>query len=198
MAVTNVTTYTGVTNGGAENPFDYSSALITPYGFTAVDFHNYMQVNHARTPVFDDLLALESRIYFVFIENKTRWDAIYKAQQELETINPNSGFTETEHIAHTGTDNSTNGNTVTDSKNTYDNATLRQTGQSTSNGTGGITYGHVIDTQKTRYDGSPLDSIDKYMSVNNFSLFRDIIDKVLTAISCRVYIPQKPPSPSNN
>lgn len=198
MAVTNVTTYTGVTNGGAENPFDYSYALITQYGFTAVDLHNYMQVNHARTPVFDDLLALESRIYFVFIENKTRWDAIYKAQQELETMNPNSGFTETEHIAHTGTDNSTNGNTVTDSKNTYDNATLRQIGQSTSNGTGGITYGHVIDTEKTHYDGSPLDSIDKYMSVNNFSLFRDIIDKVLTAISCRVYIPQKPITTSNN
>lgn len=197
MAVTNVTTYSGVTDGGRENPFEYVSDIITPYGFTAVNFHNYMLINHERTPVFDDLRALQSRIYYVFVENKTKWDAMYKAQNELATLNPNTGFKETEHIAHTGTDNSTNGNTVTDSKNTYDNATLRQTAQTTSNGTGGITYGHTIDTEKTRFDGSPMDSMEKYINVNNFSLFRDMIDTVLTAISCRVYIPQKPPIQSN-
>lgn len=198
MAVTNVTTYTEITNGGAENPWEYSTALIESYGFTPVDFHNYMQIFHARTPVFDNFLQLQSSIYFTFKKNKSYWDAIYKTQNELAKMNPNAGFTETEHTVHSGSDSSTSGGTATDSKNTYDNATLRPTGSSTNSGSGNITYGHTIHTDKTRFWESPLDTMEKYKKINNFSLFENIIDTVVQAISCRVYIPQKPPSPSNN
>lgn len=198
MAVNRVVDYITITNGGIENPWEYSTAMITSYGFTAIDFHNYMQLFHARTPVFDNYLGLQSAIYFAFKKNKPYWDSVYKVQQDLEDYNPNTGFTETEKITHSGVDSTTNSGNATDSKNTYDNATMRPTGSSTNSGSGSVTYGHVIDTTKNRFWENPLDSMEKYREMSNFSLFESIINTVLQAISCRVYIPSTPPNQSNN
>lgn len=193
-----VVTYATLTNNGVENPWTFSTALITPYGYTADELNQYMLSMYSQTPVFDNFQQLQSNIYITFRKNKPLWDAKFKAMSSLENINPAQGFKETEHIAHTGKDDTTNGGTATDSKNTFDNSTLKQIASTTNSGTGSITYGHIIDTDKTRFDGSPLEQIEKYMKLANFTLFEEIINTVLTAISCRVYIPQKPKSPSNN
>lgn len=194
----NVVTYSEITVNGSENPWNFSEYFINSYGFTAEEFHTYMMGFHSETPVFDNYTLLQSNIRITFRKNKVLWDAKYKALTGLSNYDPNAGFNETEHIEHSGNDTTTGGGSVEDDKNTYDNATLRPVGKSTNSSNATLQYGHKIDTNKTRFDGSPLNQIDNFMKVADFSLFDEIINSVLQAISCRVYIPQKPQATSNN
>lgn len=125
--------------------------------------------------------------------------------------------TRTGSVADSGTDSTTNGGTVTDSTTTYESATLKTTAQSTTSGTGSITHGktttynsvadataYAARKDETAYNSTftrtvsghktaPVEIMEKYAEfVRNNNLFMEIINDVIAAISCIVYIPYVP------
>lgn len=125
--------------------------------------------------------------------------------------------TRTGNIENSGTDSTSNGATVTDSTVTYESATLKHTAQSETHGTGSIehgkktSYNRLADAteftarkDETAYNSTftrtvtghktaPVEIMEKYAEfVRNNSLFMEIINDVVRAISCIVYIPYVP------
>lgn len=119
-------------------------------------------------------------------------------------------------VADSGTDSTATGNTVTDSATTYNDSTEHETGKTVSSGTGSITHGktttynnlsdttthgdtmtHTKGTTDTRtvqgYKDSPVLLLEKYTEfAKNNNVFMEIINDVVSAISCILYIPAKP------
>ncbi len=183
-----IDTYENVTASGG-NPFHHVSG-VDQYGASAEFYHNYISAFYSQTPVINNFGRLELQIALVFAENSEIWTALKKTFPV--GIEPGNSYNETETIAHTGTDTTTNGGTTTDKRNTFDNATLRTVGEIGSSSSGGITYGHTITATKTKFDGSPLDQIDKFRKTADFNLNDIIIKTVIRAITHHIYIPPKP------
>lgn len=189
MATTpKIDTYANVTARGG-NPFT-NATNVDQYGASADYYHNYVTAFYSQTPVINNFEKLQLQIALVFEENKEIWTALKKTIPV--GIEPRSTYNETETIAHTGTDTTTNGGTTTDKRNTFDNATLRTVGEIGSSNSGGITYGHTITTTKTKFDGSPFDQIEKFRKTADFNLADIIIKTVIRAITHHIYIPPKP------
>ena len=125
--------------------------------------------------------------------------------------------TKTGSVADSGTDTTTNNNTVTDSTVTYDNGTFRETGKSVSGGGGSLTHGKTttynqvsdaltfanrenereyndtVTKTVTGYKNSPTKIMQEYTDfVRRNNVFMEIINDVLQAISCKIYIPVVP------
>lgn len=125
--------------------------------------------------------------------------------------------TRTGSVSDSGTDSTTNGGTVTDSTTTYESGTLKTVAQSSTSGTGSITHGKtstynsVADAttyagrkdetaynstfEKTvyGYKHSPVEQMEMYMKfVNAHNVFMEIINDVVKAISCIIYVPVYP------
>ena len=189
MATTpKIDTYANVTAQGG-NPFT-NATNVDRYGASADYYHNYISAFYSQTPVINDFEKLTLQIALVFEENSEIWTALKKTIPV--GIEPRSTYNETETIAHTGTDTTTNGGTTTDKRNTFDNATLRTVGEIGLSNSGGITYGHTITTTKTKFDGSPFDQIEKFRKTADFNLTEIIIKTVIRAITHHIYIPPKP------
>lgn len=186
-----VATYYEVTLNGAQNPF-LNVQTVNDYGNNANDYHINMLSFHSMLPVINDSSKLQIQIQSIFVENKQRWTEWYKYIQALDSVEIDKGFTESESITHGGKDTTDSTSTATDSKNTFDNATLRVTGETISSGDGSLIYGHTITTSKTRWDRSPLQTVIDYGKASMNSLFADIIDTVIRGVSCHIYIPDKP------
>lgn len=150
-----------------------------------------------------------SEMHYTDTNARTGSDTMTKSGTETNT--------RTGSIQDGGTDQTTNSATVTDKTVTYDNGTLRDTGQSSTTGGGSITHGktttynQLTDTQTynartdtqgynstfTRtvdgYKSSPADIMRKYTDfVRNNNVFMEVINDVISAISCIVYIPVMP------
>lgn len=184
-----IDTYKNVTTENG-NPF-LNAEGVDSYGGSANLYHAIMTTYYGSTPVTTDFDLLKSEIGLVFVENGVIWDALKRTLPI--PFNPMQPYTENETIRHTGTDNTGNGGSTTDKRNTFDNATLIDVGKVETSNTGSITYGHTISTDKTRYAGTPLEQIDKYRSLATEVNLTDIIIKtVIRAITHHIYIPRKP------
>lgn len=220
---------------GNNNPF----TGFTGYGYTAAQYNDYMHLFHGMLPVMDDYTRLALQISLTLAENAPKYAAMRSAMLAAEDIDPTSEMhytdttdrtgSDTDYIRGTemnertggiedgGTDSTTNGATVTDKTVTYDNGTLRDTGQSITSGTGSITHGKtttyrnlrdtlayndrenekMYDSTVTRtvdgYKNAPADIMRKYTDfVRNNNVFMEVINDVISAISCIVYIPVMP------
>lgn len=154
------------------------------------------------------LVAL-SEMHYTDSNVRTGTDTLTKSGTESNT--------RTGSVQDGGTDQTTNRATVTDKTVTYDNGTLRDTAQSQTSGSGSITHGktttynRLADTQTfderrdtqgynstfTRtvdgYKSSPADIMRKYTDFARYNnVFIAVINDVLQAISCIVYIPVMP------
>ena len=155
-----VDTYDAVT--GNRNPFADITGIST-WGYTAVQFNDYMHLLHGMTPVMNDYDKLHLQISATIAANVPKYNAMYKAQTAAADLNPTHEMEYTDELKHTGTitdgkagtetktrtgniadsgtDSTENGGTVTDSTKTYDNATFMELNKSVSSGTGSITHG---------------------------------------------------------
>lgn len=122
--------------------------------------------------------------------------------------------TRTGSVSDSGSDSTTTGNTVTDSVKTYDSNTYKETQKTVSSGTGSLTHGKtttynsIADTTgfADRVDTKTLNTVDartvsgyrsnpvKLLSdyddfVRNNNVFMEVVNDVLRAISCKIYIP---------
>lgn len=233
-----VDTYDNVC-GTTRNPFTY--APLTGLGFDHETCHDFMHVLHGSLPVMADYTRMESQIVLTITENLVKYQAMKTALDKAATINPVNEFDYTDTTVHSGgyndaktgketktrtgsqsdsgTDSTTNGGTVTDATTTFDNATLRNTAQSTQDMSGSITYGKTTtynsvadelsfsnDRKNTRtYDDytitrtveghktNPAALLQAYTDfVRNNNVFYELINDVIRAISCIVYIPFTP------
>lgn len=190
MQIANVDTYEHLTEQAVTNPFSGAPG-VDSYGADASTYHGFMMAFYSQTPVVADIDKLTRQISSVFFENQDIWTALYSTVHT--GINPVSGFTETEDIRHGGTDGSSSGGTSTDKTNTYDDATLHDTGQVSNTQSGTVTYGHTVHTDRVRYDGSPITQVEKYRDmVERLDMTEIIIRAVLSAITQHIYIPPKP------
>lgn len=167
----------------AGNPFIGLSNL---YGYTAEEYQSYMIAFYGDLPVMNDSAAVRQQIAALFLAHSEEWDMLYKSAKP--DVEPDDTYTTETTVTKTGTDNSTNGGTATDKRNTYENATLRDTAQTVTSGTGSVTYNNTTHTTHTDYAGrDPLDSIKKFREISRFSLFLEIIYTVVNGITCRIY-----------
>lgn len=190
MQIANVDTYEHLTVQAVTNPFSGAPG-VDSYGADASTYHSFMMSFYGQTPVIADIDKLSRQISSVFLENQDIWFALYSTVRP--GINPVNGFIETEDIQHGGTDGSSSGGSSTDATNTYDNATLRDTGRVSHNQEGTVTYGHTVHTERVRFDGSPITQVEKYRDmVERLDMTEIIIRAVLAAITQHIYIPPKP------
>lgn len=190
MQIVNVDTYEHLTEQAVTNPFSGAPG-VDSYGADASTYHGFMMAFYGQTPVVADIDKLSRQISSVFLENQDIWSALYSTVRP--GINPVNGFIETEDIQHGGTDGSSSGGSSTDATNTYDNATLRDTGRVSNTQSGTVTYGHTVHTDRVRYDGSPITQVEKYRDmVERLDMTEIIIRAVLSAITQHIYIPPKP------
>ena len=123
----------------------------------------------------------------------------------------------TGNVSNSGTDSGTNKSDVTDKVTTYESATFKDTAKSHVEGYNSLTHGKrtsyndVTDTtsftarkDETAYNSTftrtvsgrktaSVEIMEKYMEfVRNNNLFMEIINDVIAAISCIVYIPYVP------
>ena len=190
MQIINVDTYAHLTDQTVTNPFTNAPG-VSSYGADASTYHGFMMSFYSQTPVVADIDKLSRQISSVFFENQDIWTALYAT---ITTgINPVLGFTETEDIRHGGRDGSHSSSTSTDKTNTYDDATLHDTGQVSNKQKGTVTYGHTVHTERVRFDGSPITQVEKYRAmVSRLDMTEIIMRAVLAAITQHIYIPPKP------
>lgn len=190
MQIANVDTYEHLTVQAVTNPFSGAPGVIS-YGADASTYHGYMMTFYSQTPVVADIDKLSRQISSVFAKNQDIWTALYSTVNV--DINPVHGFEESDDIRHGGSDGSSSGSTSTDKTNTYDDATLHDTGQVSNKQNGTVTYGHTVHTERVRYDGSPITQVEKYRDmVERLDMTEIIIRAVLAAITQHIYIPPKP------
>lgn len=232
-----VDTYDAVT--GTNNPFAGITGIET-WGYTAVQFNDYMHLLHGMTPVMNDYQKLQLQISATIAANVPKYNALYKAQTAAANLTPTQEMNYTDVNAHTGTvtdgkagsetktrtgnvadsgtDSTANSGTVTDSTKTYDNATFMELNKSVSGGTGSITHGKTttynsvadelkfsndrLDTKTygntdtrtvTGYRTNPVTLLREYAEFAKYNnVFMAIINDVIQAISCIIYIPVMP------
>lgn len=232
-----VNTYDDVT--GNNNPFAGITGIET-WGYTAVQFNDYMHLLHGMTPVMNDYLKLQLQIAATIAANAPKYNALYRAQtaaadltptQEINytDVNAHTGTvtdgkagsetkTRTGNVADSGTDSTANGGTVTDSTKTYDNDTFKELNKSVSSVTGSVTHGKTttynsvadeltysddrLDTKTygntdtrtvTGYRTNPMKLLEQYTEfARTNNVFMAIINDVIQAISCIIYIPVMP------
>lgn len=136
---------------------------------------------------------------------------------DTDTISGTETKTRTGSIADSGTDSTANGGTATDSTKTYDSDTYKEIAKTVTSATGSVTHGktttynQVTDTtgfadreNEREYNttttktvtghkmtpGKLLSEYTEFVRRNN--VFHEIINDVLRAISCIVYIPVVP------
>lgn len=232
-----VDTYDAVT--GTNNPFSGITGIET-WGYTAVQFNDYMHLLHGMTPVMNDYQKLQLQISATIAANVPKYNALYRAQTAAAELTPTQEMNYTDTNAHTGTitdgkagtetktrtgnvadsgtDSTANGGTVTDSTKTYDNGTFQELNKSVSSGTGSITHGKTttynnvadalsfsadrLDTKTygntdtrtvTGYRTNPVKLLREYTEFVKYNnVFMTIINDVIQAISCIIYIPVMP------
>lgn len=232
-----VDTYDAVT--GTNNPFAGITGIET-WGYTAVQFNDYMHLLHGMTPVMNDYQKLHLQISATIAANVPKYNALYRAQTAAANLTPTQEMNYTDTNAHTGTvtdgkagtetktrtgnvadsgtDSTANGGTVTDSTKTYDNAAFMELNKSVSSGTGSITHGKTttynsvadelkfsndrLDTKTygntdtrtvTGYRTNPVKLLQEYTEfARTNNVFMAIINDVIQAISCIIYIPVMP------
>lgn len=136
---------------------------------------------------------------------------------DTDTIRGTETKTRTGSIADSGTDSTANGGTATDSTKTYDSDSYKETAKTVTSATGSVTHGktttynqltdttgfadreneHEYNTTTTKTvtghkmtPGKLLSEYTEFVRRNN--VFHEIINDVLRAISCIVYIPVIP------
>ena len=225
---------------GTNNPWT-GAPNVNAYGADAATYNSYMLALYDTLPVMNDYNKLRLQIVVTLTANAAKYAAMYRAQTAaagITDITSNYNYTvtdvrtgsDTDHIG--GTETSERNGTIsdsgeggaytsgdaTDSKNTYDNATLRpinETETSTETTTthqNTTTYDHLTDTttynqrQNEHEFGStftktvtgynrmtPAEMLKQYadFAANN-NVFLEIIRDVVRDISCIVYIPALP------
>lgn len=225
---------------GSNNPWT-GAPNVNAYGADAATYNSYMLALYDTLPVMNDYNKLRLQIVVTLTANAPKYAAMYRAQTAaavITDITSNYNYTvidvregaDTDHIGGTEirdksgsiTDSGTGGadysGDATDSKNTYDNATLRAISKTeTSNETttthqNTTTYNHLTDTksfnqrQNEHEYGStftktvsgynrttPAEMLKQYadFAANN-NVFLEIIRDVVKDISCIIYIPALP------
>lgn len=226
---------------GVENPWSGITG-IESYGANEHQYHTFMQVFHGDLPVMNSFFRLKLQIIATFYENSDKYAAMYRAQTAAAALSPTQEINYTDSNARTGhddltktgtetntrtgsilnggTDSTTSNSSMTDSTTTYDNATMRDTAQ-TSQYSGvsvkhgkTMTYNRLADAtsfesrkDETTYNStftrtiqghktSPAQIMQQYTDfVKENNVFAEIIRDVVKAISCIVYIPYTPVEP---
>lgn len=232
-----VDTYDAVT--GTNNPFNGITGIST-WGYTAVQFNDYMHLLHGMLPVMNDYQKLQLQIAATIAANVPKYNALYAAQNAVAELNPTHEMEYTDELKHTGTitdgkegtetktrtgnvadsgtDSTHNDVTVTDSTKTYDNATFMELNKSVTDDDGSITHGKKTtyndvadelkfsddrkdtrtflntDTRKVYgYKNDPVKLLQEYTEfARTNNVFMAIINDVIQAISCIIYIPVMP------
>lgn len=233
-----VTTYNELTTD-IDNPWENAPG-VNSYGADAGAYHAFLRALHGLTPVMDDFGRVQVQIYMTMLENQPKYTAMYRAQLLAADLTPTTEFdytdtsvhtgsysdtkagtetnTRTGNVADSGNDTTVDTTSVTDSANTYDNATMRDIAKSQRSGGVTLTHGKTTtynnvadaktftgrsDTREFNDDTitrtvqghktSPAQMLDQYTKfVKNNLVFMEIINDVISAISCIVYIPVVP------
>lgn len=233
-----VTTYNDLTTD-TENPWANAPG-VESYGADAGVYHAFCRVLHGMTPVMNDFNRVQLQIYMTMLENQPKYTAMYRAQLSAANLTPTTEFdytdtsvhsggysdtktgtetnTRTGNVADSGNDTTVDTTSVTDSANTYDNATMRDIAKSQRGGGVTLTHGKTTtynsvadaksfsgrtDTREYSDDTitrtvqghktSPAQMLNQYTNfVKNNLVFMEIINDVISAISCIVYIPVEP------